>query len=53
MGVEGVVHRIKHHALFSSVHHGFSTEVCIIYIHIPMHVYICTYSIQYIKVLKC
>ncbi len=38
-----MVHRIKHHALFSSVRLGFSTEVCIVYIHVYTHTYACIY----------
>ena len=42
------MHRIKHHALFSSVHHGFSTGVCIVYMHVYTYTYVCIYMhIQY------
>jgi hypothetical protein len=40
-GVEGVVHKIKHIALFSSVHHGFSAEVCVIYMHVYTYTHAC------------
>jgi hypothetical protein len=35
------VHRIKHNALFSSVHHGFSAEVCVIYMHVYTYTHAC------------
>ncbi len=35
------MHRIKHIALFSSVHHGFSAEVCVIYMHVYTYTHAC------------